>query len=171
MYSGPSEFLADIGTFSSFGDGLVPSDRSYERNQPTFRSIRLGDQYAKVAFLPGKEPDWLSAIVDRLTVVAGLSENWDSYGSAPVDQRALQHALSLLIVSLMHVAPFVPRIWATKTGKVEIQWHAGGKSLELEIDRDGQIHAFYCDDDDPDAEWEEDAALELDRVVQALGTF
>ena len=67
---------------------------------------------------------------DRLDSLASLQDGWDGYkGKAPTD-KALATAANLCVVP-------------TSCGGVQIEMHAGGANVEIEIGADGDVHGVY----------------------------
>ena len=61
-----------------------------------------------------------------LNELALLAQGWDSYGAPPLDRSALRTADSLT---------FVP----TSGGGIQIELHAGGVDVEIEITSTGKV--------------------------------
>jgi len=68
---------------------------------------------------------------DRLAQLAGLPENWDSYGGTPPSAEALRVARSLS--------------WSPSSrGGLQAALFAGGLEIEIDIDPDGQVSVSVC---------------------------
>lgn len=63
---------------------------------------------------------------DRLNELASLVQDWDSYGAGPIDRSALRTADALTFVPTPH-------------GGIQIELHAGGIDLEIEITSTGKV--------------------------------
>lgn len=69
---------------------------------------------------------------EKIAALAALEEGWDSYGAAPVTQAALD------VVRCIAVVP-------TVNGGVQVEWHANGWEVEIEVDPDGEVRSVMVD--------------------------
>lgn len=81
---------------------------------------------------------------DRISSLGTLPQDWNTYGSPPIAQRAIQAAHRLLETGLIQGAP-VPQIVPTSDGGIQFEWHLPGRRLEIEIDEEGAMAYFYVD--------------------------
>jgi hypothetical protein len=88
--------------------------------------------------------DSRSILAERISELAALVTNWDSYGAAPTDRLALRRAQ--LFAERMLTLPLpAPRLFPVPDGGVQLEWSAGPVELELEIEPGGHA-VFVCDD-------------------------
>ncbi len=73
-----------------------------------------------------------------------VPKDWNTYGSPPIAQRAIQAAHRLLETGRIQGAP-VPQIVPTSDGGIQFEWHLPGRRLEIEIDEEGTMEYFYVD--------------------------
>ena len=80
---------------------------------------------------------------DRLTKIAKLPANWDSYGALPIDPRAIESARKL-ITALSHPPQIVP----TTEGGIQLEWHRDGIDFDLVIPAHGGTGFFGVEEND-----------------------
>jgi len=68
--------------------------------------------------------------------LAALPENWDTYGGAPIDPRAIQAAKEWLAA-----AQVVP----CSDGGMQIEWHHLDADVEVTFKPDGRIDVAWAD--------------------------
>jgi hypothetical protein len=88
--------------------------------------------------------DSRSILAERISEIAALVDNWDSYGAVPTNPLALRRAQ--LVAERMLTLPLpAPRLFPVPDGGVQLEWSAGPVELELEIQPGGHV-VFVCDD-------------------------
>lgn len=86
--------------------------------------------------------------IKRLIAIRDLPHNWDSYGSPPPSESAIDAAIQLLIgIDLDELAS--PRIVPVSGGGVQLEWEVGARELELEIINDGSIRYLKVERGEP----------------------
>jgi hypothetical protein len=98
-----------------------------------------------------------------------LPRDWDSYGGRAVDPACAWAAWQLLLLLMREDSP-VPNLVPTSRGGVQIEWHAKGIDLEIEVVTPQQFHISFEDAQTAEA-WEKemtDAARELPPWVARL---
>jgi hypothetical protein len=84
-------------------------------------------------------PATCTDIVRRLEEVAGLDEGWDGYGADRISPRAILSAHDFLSYHLPDDYP-APAVVPMTGGRVQLEWHRGKRSLELEFGPDATVH-------------------------------
>ncbi|MGV3724590.1 MAG: hypothetical protein ACO1SX_27150, partial [Actinomycetota bacterium] len=64
-----------------------------------------------------------------------LPENWDSYGAKPITPAAVETAARVAAV----LKARDPQAMPLACGGVQLEWHADGVDVEIEIGADGEI--------------------------------
>ena len=102
---------------------------------PTARQSNT--QWSMVFDLPGIIT-WQKDVLKRLLELIRLPKNWDSYGSEPPRQSVANFAWLILgTLDLEHLpTPFIAPVSGSG---LQIEWHVGNRSLELEILIDGLV--------------------------------
>ena len=117
--------------------------------------VGAGNIESPAAFGPSvvalrERPDgWLADALQRISDLAQLKPNWDSYGALRVSDEAIQHAMSAVKDLSKVVGVPVPTIGASPDGEVGFCWDAGKWSLDLTIDAEGILTYVYLDEKDP----------------------
>lgn len=101
--------------------------------------------------------------LDKLAVYRSLDElqafqaNWDGYGAAPLDRLNLD-AARRFVESLPDGAIPHPMVVPMTRGRVQLEWHRGNRSLELEFETPATIHYL---------QWDSDQGVETEDVISA----
>ena len=87
-------------------------------------------------------PRWLSPTIDRLSELLTLPANWDSYGARPIDPKIALAAIRLL-GRVMWNDSCPPSVVPTNRGGVQLEWHARGVDLEINVIARDEFHVSY----------------------------
>jgi hypothetical protein len=118
----------------------------------------------------GVEPSWLQPALSSLSDIGSLQDNWDSYGARSVTLRAVAGALrflGLIMADTMPMPTFVP----TRSGGVQVEWHARGIDLEVRIEPNGQRWYAAVEGATNQPEWSGDITSNLAPLSAALATL
>ena len=118
----------------------------------------------------GSEPVWLYEVLHEITVLARLPANWDSYGGRPLDGATAVAAIRLLAQIMGDDSP-APSVVPTSLGGIQLEWHRGEIDLEIQIDPEEKVDAWYHSRTTGE-EWEgeENLEQELIRYIRELGS-
>jgi hypothetical protein len=108
-------------------------------------------------------PDWAKSTVDEFFRLLDLRPNWDSYGAPAIHATSVETAMSLLL-EVMHDDTEPPTVIPTSSGGVQLEWHARGIDLEVEVGPTGSIQV-YGRDHQTNEEW----SGSLPGQTQSLG--
>lgn len=104
------------------------------RNNP---ASFLDAQWITVTPLADANP-WLRNAQRKITELKQLPENWDSYGSRPIQSAAIEKAADLLaILSKLNLPQ--PQVFPVPGGGIQFEFQQDRRELELEILPDGSI--------------------------------
>jgi hypothetical protein len=95
---------------------------------------------------------WLPQAREEISQLEGLGNNWDSYGSKPVQAVAIKNAIRFLFEAPSQFVP-APHISPTPGGGVGFHWQIAGRDLEIEFTPNGAIEflkSHINGDHDPD---------------------
>ena len=111
---------------------------------------------------------WIAYGAVELNKLAELSENWDSYGTLPVEQGSLEQAFRVYLIATQNrEMNQLPHFTATPDGGVGLMWHHGDKGLEVEVL--GPLFVkWYFYDDSTNHEWSGDVSLDLSILNERL---
>lgn len=87
-----------------------------------------------------------------------LEDNWDGYNAEPLDPKIIAVAREIAGVMpkvMFETAQPVPM----SNGRVQFEWHEGGRSLEVEVNAPDVIVYLKCPVDADESTWEEDEAV------------
>lgn len=126
---------------SSFALATVPT------GGPTFASLIASDFIRPTprVGLPdglGRETaNSLTKAIQSLFRLRQLEARWDGHSAEVLTDDACETAVRLL-VALAIPAPPTAQLVPLTDGGVQLEWHAGGNDIEIEVDRSGEIHVF-----------------------------
>lgn len=80
--------------------------------------------------------------MEQLGRVLNLPEGWDSYGAKKIDLACVASAIDILL-QVMHDETPPPAVVPTSCGGLQLEWHALGMDLELEIRSPALVLASY----------------------------
>lgn len=83
-------------------------------------------------------PQALPHLIAELEELAELPENWDGYGSPPIQPPVKKTAYQLLEFLEKLVMPS-PHVAPVSGGGLQLEWQAGKRELELEIFPNGEV--------------------------------
>ena len=109
------------------------------------------------------QPDRLS-ISERIEALRSLETGWNGYGAGPIDPGAIEAAKRFAAAIPGEVAEpqVVPMTW----GRLQLEWHRGNRSLELEFETPTAVHYLKFD---PDRGVEEEDILAADDTGRLIG--
>jgi hypothetical protein len=96
----------------------------------------------------GVEPDSFNGILEKvqadLDSLRVLNPNWDGYGAPAIDPAIIEAARSFLATLPLGSIPR-PQVVPLSNGALQLEWHAGPKSLELEFETPASIRYLQWD--------------------------
>jgi hypothetical protein len=112
---------------------------------------------------------WLKDVADRLQTLIALPANWNSRGARRVTVQAVRTSLVVLL-NVMANDSRLPTIVPTVRGGLQLEWHAGGINLEIEIDHTGGDVEVAFEDMRNEIEWDE-PLTDFSVVRDAIATL
>lgn len=118
---------------------------------------------------PRKQSERLKPIFQRLAHLAGLPDNWDSYGAQRVDSLRAELAV-ITLGEVMESDTPLPSIVPTKDGGIQIEWHCRGIDLQIEPVSPNRIEYYVCtpNGEEREGDWANDLT-ELRALIHLLG--
>lgn len=114
---------------------------------------------------------WFNQVVRRLAALLALAPNWNGYG-----ERTIHPASAKRLVALLDVIAYsgdTPAVVPLSDGSLQLEWHRGDLSLEVEVPPNGPA-VGWLSGADQDEEWvittPEGLQLFRDRVQALLGS-
>jgi hypothetical protein len=116
-----------------------------QRDDPVFGSSSTPEptqEDSVVVEVPRSTLERMRAALARIDELTNLQPNWDSYGGPEVQPSAALHAVRLLAAIFQNDVP-PPAIVPTSQGGLQLEWHRGQASLEMEILPDRKVEVFF----------------------------
>ena len=88
---------------------------------------------------------WLRSAQRKISELAQLSENWDSYGSRSIQRPAIEQAAEVL-ACLSNLDLSDPQIFPVPGGGIQLEFRQDSRELEIEILPDGSIEFLMVED-------------------------
>jgi len=93
---------------------------------------------ANALAVEGDGPDSASRVRADIHSLSELAPNWDGYGAPAIDPAVIEAAEAFIARLPQGLAP-PPRVVPMSNGTLQLEWHAGPKSLELEFESPDSI--------------------------------
>lgn len=120
---------------------------------PVFDEVRTPEYQTSSTWTEMSEPEdtpWLVGAAQKLLALRRLRDDWDSYGSGPVDRDVVRTALGVVVLVWRYLSDGpAPEILPMSGGSVQLVWSTPGRQIELDVLRDGSVRALKLEDDDP----------------------
>ena len=84
------------------------------------------------------------AMVEEILALGKLRPNWNGYGAEAIDAAVIERA-DQFAVELPLDAPR-PQVVPMTRGRLQLEWHRNGRSLEIEFETPELIHYLRCDE-------------------------
>jgi hypothetical protein len=111
---------------------------------PNYFPISVNTQWSSVStFFEGRS--WLRSAQEKLEELSKLPENWNSYGSRPIQSGAIETAANLLS-DLIKINMPEPKIFPVSGGGIQLEWENSKCEFELEIMPDKSIEYLIVDE-------------------------
>ena len=85
-----------------------------------------------------RDPGFVVDVQAAIESLRALAPNWDSYGAPAIDPDVIE-AAKAFIAKLPENVAFRPLIVPMSNGTLQLEWHDGPKSLELEFESPDSI--------------------------------
>jgi hypothetical protein len=79
------------------------------------------------------EPGFVADVQAAIESLRALAPNWDGYGAPVIDVDVIE-AAKAFIAKLAENVAFRPLVVPMSNGTLQLEWHDGSKSLELEFE-------------------------------------
>jgi hypothetical protein len=90
---------------------------------------------------------WADDIQADIRALGELGPNWDGYGAPAIDPAVIGSAAAFVGKLPANLAPR-PRVVPTSNGMLQLEWHAGAKSLEVEFESPHSIRYLQWNPDE-----------------------
>lgn len=92
----------------------------------------------------GVRPPWVDIAEVQLKELLALRRGWDGRWAAPVTVEAVETVIGVL-EALMTETSLPPQFFPLADGGIQLEWHAGGDDIEVEVDGAGEAHVLAID--------------------------
>lgn len=89
---------------------------------------------------------WLRSARKKLEELAALPQNWNSYGSRPIQPEAIETTANLLS-DLAKIKMPEPQIFPVSGGGIQLEWENSKCELEIEVLPDKSIEYLIVDEE------------------------
>lgn len=86
----------------------------------------------------GEAPRWLLNTIPQVQKILRLKPDWDSYGALQPNPKAARAAL-LYLGQVMHEKTRCPAFVPMSSGNIQLEWHASGVDIEVEVGPEGPV--------------------------------
>ena len=124
----------------------MPTLASLAKAEPVPWILTTSTQWQRITPL-SSEPSWHSDALQDIARLGRLQNNWDGYGSPPMEQAALRQAIVLLDAIRDYCLP-APEICPVSGGGIGIAWQLYKRELEIEILPDGSAEFLMVEDEE-----------------------
>lgn len=123
-------------------------------------AVNIGAHVARLLEHSARESK--QVVSDDFRRLESLPHGWDGYNAPPIDREILR-TVARFLDGLSESAP-QPNVVPTMTGGVQLEWHEGRKSLELEFETADRIHYLRWN---PSANVEDEDFIQSNDLVGA----
>jgi hypothetical protein len=122
---------------------------------------QVGNLSLSCVFIPSNR--WLdrNAILGSIEELGRLEEGWNGYGADRIEPRMMKTAKAF--VTSLAVSTPQPQVVPMTRGRLQLEWHRGNRSLELEFESPTSIRYLKFD---PDRGVEEEESISADDTRQ-----
>ncbi|MCO6458297.1 MAG: hypothetical protein J5I93_23570 [Pirellulaceae bacterium] len=127
------------------------------------------DNHDVIRYEQLRQAAWKIQLKNQLDRLLRLEANWDGFAGHPISREIIASAKTLIsslprIPECAHVAPI-------SSGRLQIEWHRGNRSIELEFESPNSICFLKCDDDDALSVEDTISASDVEAVTGLLDWF
>jgi hypothetical protein len=115
-------------------------------------------------------PDFASRVRADIRSLGELAPNWDGYGAPAIDPAVIEAAEAFIARLPLGLAP-PPRVVPMSNGTLQLEWHAGPKSLELEFESPASIRYLQWHSDEGVEEEDSFPTTNVDTAVDLIRWF
>lgn len=88
---------------------------------------------------------WLAAhMEDQINFLLKLRAGWDGYRAEPLSVEAAKAGIEILFAIADDLA-LPPQLFPLLDGGIQLEWHAAGNDVEIEVDATGRAHTLATD--------------------------
>jgi hypothetical protein len=131
--------------------------QTFNQRRKLTEGTAASDQWLRAGHF---DPDFVAGVHADIESLRQLAANWDGYGAPRIDPAVIE-AVKEFIRGLPDNLAFRPRVVPTSNGSIQLEWHDGPKSLELEFESPRLIRYL---------QWEPASGVEEEKSVSVKDT-
>lgn len=108
---------------------------------------------------------WLAAVLTQINELLQLQSGWNGHGERRIDAANASRVIGVLDEADFHGE--APDVVPLHDGSVQVEWHAGPRSLEIELPIGGPTSAWWTDGSDEE-EWTLTSRRDLEGLRRRL---
>jgi hypothetical protein len=123
---------------------------------PISGALKSGTQNVSITNSPQKPRSALATVlslvkasqqaaINQLDEISKLPADWDGYHAAPLNDEIVDTARLFLRELPVELAAIPPHVVPMTLGRVQLEWHDGPRSLELEFESPSRVHYLKWD--------------------------
>lgn len=89
-------------------------------------------------------PTWAGDAEQQLQLLVELPRGWDGRRAEPVTELAVKTVV-LVLAEVMAGGTPSPQYFPLPDGGLQVEWHAGGHDIEVEVEGDGSLHVLSAE--------------------------
>jgi hypothetical protein len=129
--------------------------------------IRLRSSRGEIVVqFEGREPSWLSAVLERSAPLLELHEDWNAYGALAIEPEAVARGIELLDYVMENATP-IPQVTPTPKGSIQFEWNLSSGHLEFEV-LSGEQFGFYFEDFETGEQREVESTTDVDLLRKSV---
>ena len=109
---------------------------------------------------------WFNRLLDELTMLSQLSDNWDSYEARAIDPESAAMTAKFLC-SVLKGDATLPKLVPTVRGNIQLEWSSDRAELEIEVGAHGPLTAHFVDNQSHE-EWENAMTADLANIAEKI---
>lgn len=110
---------------------------------------------------------WLVPVAENLQRLLNYEFNWDSHKAHQIDETAMRAVLNVMSRVMADEYP-VPRLSAMPDGGIQMEWRVPKRLMQVEVDWNGSISAYYSDSNSDEEDWEVESVEDMSVLREKL---
>jgi hypothetical protein len=114
---------------------------------------------------------WAVDALGDVRAIGDLAPNWDGYGAPAIDPAVIEAAVAFISRLPGHLAIRQPRVVPTAGGMLQLEWHEGARSLELEFESPHMIRYLRWNPDEGVKEEDSFPVTDIETTLRLIRWF
>jgi hypothetical protein len=113
---------------------------------------------------------FVEEVQSALDSLRALAPNWDGYGAPPIDPAVID-AAKMFVANLPDKQSPRPRVVPMSNGTLQLEWHHGSKSLELEFESASSIRYLQWHPEQQIEEEDSFSNADIEKAMRLIRWF